>query len=218
MTLEEAPAAAARPPGACARRVEPRRRARARRAGCSRGSRSPRSVWSSSPPKARWRSTCSWRRGFGVFLDLKLHDIPTTVGRAARRIGALGVSCATVHAAGGEEMLPAAVEGFEEGWATAVDSGQPAPAVAAGRDPGGDSADERPGRHDRDPRCPGVAGGEDGLSRSGLRGGGSRRRPEAGTWTRHGRSGDSLHGIVTQTTRPGRQRRRRRSPPAPISS
>ena len=69
--------------------------------------------------------------GFRVFLDLKLHDIPTTVGRAARRIGALGVSYTTVHAAGGEAMLQAAVEGFEEGWSTAVDSGQPAPGVAA---------------------------------------------------------------------------------------
>jgi len=65
--------------------------------------------------------------GFRVFLDLKLHDIPTTVARAARSIGALGVSYATVHAAGGEEMLRAAVEGFEEGWAGAVATGQPAP-------------------------------------------------------------------------------------------
>jgi len=69
--------------------------------------------------------------GFRVFLDLKLHDIPTTVGRAARRIGALGVSYATVHAAGGEQMLLAAVEGFEEGWASAVESGHPAPAEAS---------------------------------------------------------------------------------------
>jgi orotidine-5'-phosphate decarboxylase len=68
--------------------------------------------------------------GFRVFLDLKLHDIPTTVGRAARRIGALGVSYATVHAAGGEQMLLAAVEGFEEGWAEAVSSGHPAPVEA----------------------------------------------------------------------------------------
>jgi len=66
--------------------------------------------------------------GFRVFLDLKLHDIPTTVGRAARRIGALGVSYATVHAMGGEEMLTAAVEGFEAGWSAAVATGHPAPA------------------------------------------------------------------------------------------
>ena len=68
--------------------------------------------------------------GYRVFLDLKLHDIPTTVGRAAHRIGALGVSYTTVHAAGGEAMLQAATEGFEEGWVSAVGSGQPAPTEA----------------------------------------------------------------------------------------
>ena len=67
--------------------------------------------------------------GFAVFLDLKLHDIPNTVRRAARRIGSLGVSYATVHAAGGGAMLSAAVEGFEEGWAVAVANGHPAPAA-----------------------------------------------------------------------------------------
>ena len=65
--------------------------------------------------------------GFRVFVDLKLHDIPTTVGRAARRIGSLGASLMTVHAAGGEAMLRAAVEGFEEGWAGAVSIGHPEP-------------------------------------------------------------------------------------------
>jgi orotidine-5'-phosphate decarboxylase len=65
--------------------------------------------------------------GFRVFVDLKLHDIPTTVGRAARRIGSLGASYLTVHAAGGPEMLRAAVEGFEEGWADAVATGHPEP-------------------------------------------------------------------------------------------
>ena len=65
--------------------------------------------------------------GFQVFLDLKLHDIPTTVARAARRIGSLGVCLTTVHAAGGAEMLRAAVEGFEAGWATAVENGHPEP-------------------------------------------------------------------------------------------
>ena len=66
--------------------------------------------------------------GFRVFVDLKLHDIPTTVGRAARKIGSMGVSYTTVHAAGGDEMLRAAVEGFEEGWAGAVAMGHVEPA------------------------------------------------------------------------------------------
>ena len=50
-----------------------------------------------------------------VFLDLKLHDIPTTVERAARRLGRLGVSMLTVHALGGPEMVAAAVEGLADG-------------------------------------------------------------------------------------------------------
>lgn len=53
--------------------------------------------------------------GFVVFCDLKLHDIPTTVARAARRIGALRPRYLTVHGGGGEEMVRAAVEGFAEG-------------------------------------------------------------------------------------------------------
>ncbi|MDW3218831.1 MAG: orotidine-5'-phosphate decarboxylase [Acidimicrobiales bacterium] len=53
--------------------------------------------------------------GYKVFLDLKLHDIPTTVGKAARVLGALGVSYLTMHAHGGVEMLQAGVHGLEEG-------------------------------------------------------------------------------------------------------
>jgi len=63
-------------------------------------------------------------QGYRVFADLKLHDIPTTVGRAARVVGALGASYLTVHAHGGTAMLRAAVEGFTEG------------ALAAGLEPG----------------------------------------------------------------------------------
>jgi orotidine-5'-phosphate decarboxylase len=53
--------------------------------------------------------------GYSIFLDLKLHDIPTTVGKAARVLGALGVQYLTMHAHGGVEMLQAGVEGLEEG-------------------------------------------------------------------------------------------------------
>ena len=50
-----------------------------------------------------------------VFLDLKLHDIPTTVERAAHNAGALGVRMLTVHALGGPDMVAAAVAGAGEG-------------------------------------------------------------------------------------------------------
>src|SRR6266545_2048224 len=49
------------------------------------------------------------RAGCDVFLDLKLHDIPNTVAGAMRRIGALGVKLATVHASGGRAMIESAV-------------------------------------------------------------------------------------------------------------
>ena len=63
-----------------------------------------------------------------VFLDLKLHDIPTTVGRGARVLGRLGASYLNFHAAGGEAMLRAGAEGFAAG---ASEAGHPAP-VALG--------------------------------------------------------------------------------------
>jgi orotidine-5'-phosphate decarboxylase len=47
----------------------------------------------------------------GVFLDLKLHDIPATVLRAMQSIADLGVAFATVHCGETSRMLEAAVKG-----------------------------------------------------------------------------------------------------------
>src|SRR5438270_7063052 len=78
--------------------------------------------------------------GYKVFLDLKLDDIPTTVERAARIAGSLGVNYLTVHARGGVDILRAGVEGLSDGaqkaglpppvalGVTALTSDHPAPA------------------------------------------------------------------------------------------
>ncbi len=66
--------------------------------------------------------------GYDVFLDIKLHDIPTTVRKAASVAGALGVSYLTMHAHGGSDMLKAGVEGFHEG---AREAGLPEPIALA---------------------------------------------------------------------------------------
>ncbi len=80
--------------------------------------------------------------GFAVFVDLKLHDIPATVRRAAATVARLGAGYTTVHVSGGLAMLAAAVEGLAEGAAgqptiglgvTALTSEDAAPSLIAER-------------------------------------------------------------------------------------
>jgi orotidine-5'-phosphate decarboxylase len=66
--------------------------------------------------------------GFRIFCDLKLHDIPNTVERAARAHARHGVDFMNAHAAGGEVMLRAFVAGARAG---AGDAGLPAPVTLA---------------------------------------------------------------------------------------
>ena len=50
------------------------------------------------------------KTGSAIFLDLKLHDIPATVGRAVSNAADLGVNYLTLHSLGGSRMLEAAVK------------------------------------------------------------------------------------------------------------
>ncbi len=54
-------------------------------------------------------------RGHPIFLDLKLHDIPTTVHKAMKNLALLGVDMTNLHASGGSVMMKAALEGLEDG-------------------------------------------------------------------------------------------------------
>ena len=59
-------------------------------------------------------------KGFDVFLDLKFHDIPSTVANACRAAAGLGVWMMNVHALGGRKMLSAAREAVPPGSAKLI--------------------------------------------------------------------------------------------------
>ena len=67
------------------------------------------------------------KRGHQIFLDLKLHDIPNTVKQAMKVLAKLDVDLVNVHAAGGKQMMQAALEGLQEG----VQEGKQRPAIIA---------------------------------------------------------------------------------------
>lgn len=52
-------------------------------------------------------------RGHKIFLDLKLHDIPNTVGKAMKNLADMGVDMTNVHAAGGAKMMQVASAALE---------------------------------------------------------------------------------------------------------
>ena len=49
-------------------------------------------------------------KGFDIFLDLKLHDIPNTVKKSIEGLSSLPISMLTIHTSGGKDMMMAAME------------------------------------------------------------------------------------------------------------
>ena len=66
-------------------------------------------------------------RGYKIFLDLKLHDIPNTVKKAIKNLTKLNVDIINIHAAGTIKMMQGAMEGVSE----AVAEGAKKPLVIA---------------------------------------------------------------------------------------
>ena len=50
------------------------------------------------------------KKGFDIFLDLKLHDIPNTIKKSIEGLISYPINMLTVHASGGREMMSAAME------------------------------------------------------------------------------------------------------------
>ncbi len=49
-------------------------------------------------------------KGFEIFLDLKLHDIPNTVKKSIKGLSSLPIKMLTIHTSGGKDMMKAAIE------------------------------------------------------------------------------------------------------------
>ena len=80
-------------------------------------------AWAAGPEAVR-----RLRRHGPVFVDAKLHDIPSTVENASANVASLGAAMFNVHALGGETMMRAALEGAHRG---AEHAGMPVPLVVA---------------------------------------------------------------------------------------
>jgi orotidine-5'-phosphate decarboxylase len=52
-------------------------------------------------------------KGFKIFLDLKLHDIPNTVKKSIEGLVSLPIDMMTIHTSGGLEMIKAAMKAVE---------------------------------------------------------------------------------------------------------
>ena len=55
--------------------------------------------------------SCAADKGFEIFLDLKLHDIPNTVKKSIKGLSSLPIKMLTIHTSGGKDMMEAAMEG-----------------------------------------------------------------------------------------------------------